>query len=65
MKGYLENGATPDRTREWARKAYGMLAGFPAETAGRAAAVVSACYERGGKVLACGNGGSASDSDSR
>ena len=61
MKGYLENAATPDRTSEWARKAYGMLASFPAETAGRAAAVVSACYERGGKVLACGNGGSASE----
>jgi D,D-heptose 1,7-bisphosphate phosphatase len=61
MKGYLENGATPDRTKEWARKAYKMLAGFPAETAGSAAAVVSACYERGSKVLACGNGGSASE----
>ena len=61
MKGYLKNAATPDRTSEWARKAYGMLASFPTETAGRAAAVVSACYERGGKVLACGNGGSASE----
>src|SRR5919112_152545 len=61
MKGYLKNAATPDRTSEWARRAYEMLASFPTETAGRAAAVVSACYERGGKVLACGNGGSASE----
>ncbi len=36
-----------------------MLAGFPVEAAGRAAALIVACYERGGKVLACGNGGSA------
>ncbi|MDQ4083070.1 MAG: SIS domain-containing protein, partial [Actinomycetota bacterium] len=36
-----------------------MLAGFPVEAAGKAAALVTACYERGGKVLACGNGGSA------
>ncbi|MBV9453835.1 MAG: SIS domain-containing protein, partial [Rubrobacter sp.] len=36
-----------------------MLECFPAEDAGKAAAVIVACYERGGKVLACGNGGSA------
>jgi D,D-heptose 1,7-bisphosphate phosphatase len=62
MKGSFENGgATQYRTGEWARKAYGMLAGFPAGAAGRAADVISACYERGGKVLACGNGGSAAE----
>ncbi len=38
-----------------------MLAGFPAEAAGKAAAAIAACYERGGKVLACGNGGSATE----
>ncbi len=36
-----------------------MLAGFPHEAAERAAALVVRCYERGGKVLVCGNGGSA------
>ena len=61
MKELFENGAAPDRIGEWARKAYGMLADFPVRTAGRAAAVISACYERGGKVLACGNGGSAAE----
>jgi D,D-heptose 1,7-bisphosphate phosphatase len=61
MKELSENGAAPDRAWEWARKAYGMLADFPTRTAGRAAAVISTCYERGGKVLACGNGGSAAE----
>src|SRR5829696_1954929 len=61
MKELFKNGAAPDRTGEWARKAYEMLADFPAGTAGRAAAVISACYEHGGKVLACGNGGSAAE----
>ena len=51
--------AVPERIGEWARKASGMLVGFPVEAAGKAAALVTACYERGGKVLACGNGGSA------
>jgi D,D-heptose 1,7-bisphosphate phosphatase len=59
MSGASGNGAAPDRFRKWARKACGMLAGFPAESAGKAAATIAACYERGGKVLACGNGGSA------
>ncbi len=54
----MGNGA---RAGEWARKARGMLVGFPVEAAGEAAAVISACYERGGKVLACGNGGSAAE----
>ena len=61
MKELFKNGAAPDRIGEWARKAYEMLADFPAGTAGRAAAVISACYEHGGKVLACGNGGSAAE----
>src|SRR5215204_3756905 len=61
MKELFKNGAAPDRIEEWARKAYEMLADFPAGTAGRAAAVISACYEHGGKVLACGNGGSAAE----
>src|SRR5918912_2769232 len=47
------------RVSEWAHRACEMLAGFPAEDAGKAAAVIVTCYERGGKVLACGNGGSA------
>jgi D,D-heptose 1,7-bisphosphate phosphatase len=59
MSDPFETGAVPDRAREWARKACEMLEGFPAEAAGNAAAVIAACYERGGKVLACGNGGSA------
>jgi D,D-heptose 1,7-bisphosphate phosphatase len=52
-------GDTPDRAGKWVLKAQEMLAGFPAESAQRAAGLISACYERGGKVLACGNGGSA------
>ena len=47
------------RVSEWAHRACGMLAGFPTEDAGKAAGVIVTCYERGGKVLACGNGGSA------
>lgn len=71
MSGSFEANGAPDgvgdrmtrdnRIGEWARKAYGMLAGFPIEAAGRAAAEICACYERGGKVLACGNGGSATE----
>jgi D,D-heptose 1,7-bisphosphate phosphatase len=38
-----------------------MLANFPVETAEKAAAAIAACYDRGGKVLACGNGGSATE----
>jgi|GEM_PF-34382 len=53
------DGAARDRAEEWARRAQGMLADFPAEAAGRAAGLIISCYERGGKVLACGNGGSA------
>ena len=59
MNGLFGNGGAPERAGEWARRASSMLAGFPAEAAGKAAAVIAACYERGGKVLACGNGGSA------
>ena len=36
-----------------------MLADFPYGGAEKAAALVTSCYERGGKVLVCGNGGSA------
>ncbi len=61
MSGYLGTDAAPDRAGEWARKACGMLAGFPVEAAGQAAAAIATCYERGGKVLACGNGGSATE----
>ncbi|MDQ3965689.1 MAG: HAD-IIIA family hydrolase [Actinomycetota bacterium] len=59
MNGLFGNGSAPERASEWARRASSMLAGFPVEAAGKAAAVIAACYERGGKVLACGNGGSA------
>ena len=61
MSGSSGNGAVPARAGEWARKARGMLAGFPARAAEQAAAAIAACYERGGKVLACGNGGSATE----
>src|SRR5215216_501809 len=61
MSGSSGNGAVPRRAGEWARKARGMLAGFPARAAEQAAAAIAACYERGGKVLACGNGGSATE----
>ncbi len=61
MSGSSGTGGTPDRAGEWARKARGMLAGFPVEAAEQAAAAISACYERGGKILACGNGGSATE----
>ncbi len=61
MSGSFDTGGVPDRAGEWAQKARGMLAGFPAETAEQAAAAIVACYERGGKVLACGNGGSATE----
>ena len=33
MKELFKNGAAPDRIGEWARKAYEMLADFPAGTA--------------------------------
>jgi D,D-heptose 1,7-bisphosphate phosphatase len=59
MSGLFGAGSTSNRAGEWARKAHGMLADFPAESAGKAAALVIGCYEQGGKVLACGNGGSA------
>ncbi len=61
MNGSFGNGAAPDRAGDWAGKARGMLAGFPAGAAKEAAALIVACYERGGKVLACGNGGSAAE----
>jgi D-sedoheptulose 7-phosphate isomerase len=61
MSGSFDTGAAPVQAGEWARKARGMLAGFPAEAAEQAAAAIAACYERGGKVLACGNGGSATE----
>ena len=61
MNGSLGNGVAPDRAGDWADRARGMLAGFPTGAAKEAAALVLACYERGGKVLACGNGGSAAE----
>ncbi len=62
MKGPSGNGGAPDEwgfAGEWVRRARGMLGGFPVEAAKRASALIFSCYERGGKVLACGNGGSA------
>ncbi len=44
---------------DYARRVRAMLAGFPEEAAREAAALIVRCYERGGKVLVCGNGGSA------
>ena len=61
MNVSLGSGGRPERAGEWARKARVMLGDFPAEAAGRAASLIAACYERGGKVLACGNGGSAAE----
>src|ERR671921_1264245 len=61
MNGSLGNGTAPDRAGAWADRARGMLAGFPTGAAKEAAALIVVCYERGGKVLACGNGGSASE----
>jgi D,D-heptose 1,7-bisphosphate phosphatase len=61
MNGFLGNGATQDRASDWADRARGMLADFPTGAAKEAAALIFACYERGGKVLACGNGGSAAE----
>ena len=59
MMGSLGNGAGPGRAGEYVRKAHALLADFPYEAAERAAGLVTACYEGGGKVLVCGNGGSA------
>ena len=53
----------PGKIGEWVRRAYGMLTGFPIEAARKAAATITACYERGGMVLACGNGGSAAEAE--
>src|ERR671921_2768763 len=61
MNGSLGNGTAPDRAGAWADRARGMLAGFPTGAAKEAAALIVVCYERGGKVLACGNGGSAAE----
>src|SRR5918912_41503 len=59
MSGTLGKGAGPDQVGRGGGKGGGVLAGFPIEAAGKAAALIVGCYERGGKVLACGNGGSA------
>jgi len=61
MNGSLGNDAAQDRAGDWADRARGMLAGFPIGAAKEAASLILACYERGGKVLACGNGGSAAE----
>ena len=42
-------------------EASGLLGRFPAEAAGRAADLVCEALRAGGKVLLCGNGGSAAD----
>ncbi|HLL56620.1 MAG TPA: SIS domain-containing protein, partial [Rubrobacteraceae bacterium] len=62
MSGPFDNGITlesEDAAGEWARRAHVMLGGFPVEAAQRASVLIFSCYEQGGKVLACGNGGSA------
>jgi D,D-heptose 1,7-bisphosphate phosphatase len=59
MSGLFGASSASNRAGEWARKAHGMLAEFPAESAEKAATLIIGCYEQGGKVLACGNGGSA------
>src|SRR3712207_9266877 len=61
VNGSSSNGTAQDRAADWAARARGMLAGFPTGAAKEAAALVFACYERGGKVLACGNGGGAAE----
>src|SRR3712207_7534837 len=61
VNGSSSNGTAQDRAADWADRARGMLAGFPTGAAKEAAALVFACYERGGKVLACGNGGSGAE----
>ena len=48
-----------DRVERYASRARMMLDDFPCAGAEKAAALVTACYEGGGKVLVCGNGGSA------
>lgn len=55
----FRNGNGSKRTESYAARARAMLAGFPYGEAEKAAALISACYEGGGKVLVCGNGGSA------
>ena len=63
MKGFSANGHGPGRVGRYAVRARAMLADFPYEAAEQAAALVAACYEGGGKVLVCGNGGSAMEAD--
>src|SRR3712207_2705010 len=53
----------PGKIGEWVRRAHGMLTGFPVEAARKSAATITTCYERGGMVLACGNGGSAAEAE--
>ena len=57
MKGFSWGGA--ERVERYASRARMMLADFPYADAEKASALVTACYEGGGKVLVCGNGGSA------
>ena len=59
MKGFSRNGHGPQGIRGYAARARDMLADFPYEAAEKAAALVTSSYEGGGKVLVCGNGGSA------
>ncbi|WP_166398042.1 HAD-IIIA family hydrolase [Rubrobacter marinus] len=56
MSDLSRNGHGPER---YAARARAMLTDFPHEAAEKAAALIAACYEGGGKVLVCGNGGSA------
>jgi D,D-heptose 1,7-bisphosphate phosphatase len=63
MKRPPYNGTPAGGAGAWADKAWRLLERFPVEDARRAAEVMIACYERGGKVLACGNGGSAMEAE--
>jgi len=47
----------------WAAKVQTLLERFPNGAAARGAGEIVACYERGGKVLVCGNGGSAMEAE--
>ena len=59
MKGSSRNGQGSQGVGGYAARARAMLADFPYEVAEKAAALITSCYEGGGKILVCGNGGSA------
>lgn len=59
--GNIQGYTTPTKTGRWVSKAAEMLNIFPVREAERAAHLVIRCLQNGGKVLACGNGGSATE----